>query len=393
MLLNPKTNTATANNVSSATDKPVTTTLSSQQVKVAQKAGGKTIAELTAFCKKLQEEKEDGENVKSEDGSKVDEEQTQTVTHHPFLVKEKPDITIPPVIFPVNMNKPSLPAVDPNKPLQEQFPVSCGSKHREKEHVNDGAGIVADVDGSANQQQQINEVFAPPITEKLDISELVGKRMEAQRRLQSDPNDIEALLTLQEIQMKMQNWCQSNVKPGQFTGELVKNLLPKEDLQGGFQAWAKKDMFHNLTPVSGGIGMKLLRKMGWKPGQVIGKRGEGYAEPIALTVKIDRKGLSAGKEKAAKKSTPAVLDLQGKHPVSALAEYCSKRKWQLPDYSLIFDHGPAHHKQFLFKVLVNGTEYQPAVVCGNKKQAKAQAAIFALKGLGLIPEDADMSAV
>ena len=72
-----------------------------------------------------------------------------------------------------------------------------------------------------------------------------------------------------------------------------------------------QDMFHNLTPVSGGIGMKLLQKMGWKPGQVIGKRGEGYAEPIALTVKIDRKGLSAGKEKAAKKSTPAVLDLQG----------------------------------------------------------------------------------
>lgn len=43
--------------------------------------------------------------------------------------------------------------------------------------------------------------------------------------------------------MKMQNWCQSNVKPGQFTGELVKNLLPKEHLQGGFQAWAKKVSF------------------------------------------------------------------------------------------------------------------------------------------------------
>lgn len=83
----------------------------------------------------------------------------------------------------------------------------------------------------------------------------------------------------------------------------------------------------------------------------------------------------------------------GKHPVSALAEYCSKRKWQLPDYTLVFDHGPAHHKQFLFKVLVNSVEYQPAVVCGNKKQAKAQAAIFALKGLGLIPEDAEISAV
>ena len=57
--------------------------------------------------------------------------------------------------------------------------------------------------------------------------------------------------------------------------------------------------------------MKLLQKMGWKPGQVIGKRGEGYAEPIALTVKIDRKGLSTGKEKATKKGPPAMLDLQG----------------------------------------------------------------------------------
>ena len=70
-------------------------------------------------------------------------------------------------------------------------------------------------------------------------------------------------------------------------------------------------MFHNLAPVTGGIGMKLLQKMGWKPGQVIGKRGEGYAEPITLTVKIDRKGLSAGKEKATKKGAPVMLDLQG----------------------------------------------------------------------------------
>lgn len=84
--------------------------------------------------------------------------------------------------------------------------------------------------------------------QKFDISDLVAKRMEAQRRLQAEPNDIEALLMLQEVQMKMQNWCQSNVKPGQFTGELVKNLLPKEHLQGGFQAWAKKVGFCFMCP-------------------------------------------------------------------------------------------------------------------------------------------------
>ena len=84
------------------------------------------------------------------------------------------------------------------------------------------------------------------------------------------------------------------------------------------------------------------------------------------------------------------LHLTGKHPVSALSEYCSKRRWQLPDYNLAFDHGPAHSKQFLYKVTVNGVDYQPAVVSGNKKHAKAQAAAVALKGLGLLPEDAQI---
>lgn len=75
---------------------------STQQVKVAQRAGGKTIAELTAFCKKLQEEKESVDNNGAAAGAKTEEDNSQPVAHHPFLVKEKPDITIPPVIFPVS---------------------------------------------------------------------------------------------------------------------------------------------------------------------------------------------------------------------------------------------------------------------------------------------------
>lgn len=55
-------------------------------------------------------------------------------------------------------------------------------------------------------------------------------------------------------------------------------------------------MFQNLNPIRGGVGMRLLQKMGWKPGQVIGKRGEGSYEPIALDVKTDRKGLVSSTE-------------------------------------------------------------------------------------------------
>ena len=88
--------------MTSLIDKPVAIDLSTQQVKVAQRAGGKTIAELTAFCKKLQEEKESVDSDTAGAAPKTEEDNSQPVAHHPFLVKETPDITIPPVIFPVS---------------------------------------------------------------------------------------------------------------------------------------------------------------------------------------------------------------------------------------------------------------------------------------------------
>ena len=52
-------------------------------------------------------------------------------------------------------------------------------------------------------------------------------------------------------------------------------------------------MFHGLAPVGDGFGMKMLKKMGWKEGQPIGKQGEGHVEPICLDVKMDRFGESS----------------------------------------------------------------------------------------------------
>ena len=43
-------------------------------------------------------------------------------------------------------------------------------------------------------------------------------------------------------------------------------------------------------------------------------------------------------------------DLSGKHPVSALTELCSKRRWGPPMFSQAFECGPPHKKQFIFKV-------------------------------------------
>ena len=49
-------------------------------------------------------------------------------------------------------------------------------------------------------------------------------------------------------------------------------------------------MFHNQTPLQGGVGAMLMAKMGWKQGEGLGKNNEGVLEPLALDVKTDRKG-------------------------------------------------------------------------------------------------------
>lgn len=57
-----------------------------------------------------------------------------------------------------------------------------------------------------------------------------------------------------------------------------------------------QDQLIATTPVSGGMGMHLLQKMGWKPGEGLGKEKNGSLQPLLLEVKLDKKGLVAEEE-------------------------------------------------------------------------------------------------
>lgn len=101
--------------------------------------------------------------------------------------------------------------------------------------------------------------------------------------------------------------------------------------------------------------MHLLQKMGWKPGEGLGKEKTGTLEPLLLEVKLDKRGLVANEEQKGRakkqKGPPNMKNLQGKHPVSLLGEYATKRKLGAPQYVLEFECGPDHKKNFLFKVI------------------------------------------
>ncbi|KAI4460206.1 protein son [Holotrichia oblita] len=404
-----------------------------EKVIAAIKSGGKTVEELTDFCKTLSRKEELGElsSISDENGSDSDGEKP---FHHPFQIKERP--------VSITMNiKNSVPL--PIKNLQEraselrmQFPVSSGQQHRKTENewvpvspkkpdppppqapvikppppVNPPIPVIAPPLPSEialpppiepTPPTTVAAIVAPPPpqagvqvfptstpNENIDIAAIVTQRLSAMRKLQENPNDVQALNSIYKAQKEMNTWAESKQQIGQFTGSTGAQILTQAELASGYQAWARKDQLQTAAPVSGGMGMHLLQKMGWKPGEGLGKEKTGTLEPLLLEVKLDKKGIVA-KEEQKKKITKitkpqTVKTLQGKHPVSLLGEYATKSKLGVPQYDLCFECGPDHKKNFLFRVILNNIEYKPQIASPNKKEAKANAALVCLQSLGVLP--------
>ncbi|XP_013134189.1 PREDICTED: protein SON isoform X2 [Papilio polytes] len=396
------------------------------QVMAAIQSGGKSVDELTDFCKHLSKKEALGElsSVSSNDDNMSENEDTLAF-HHPFLVKEKA-----PIVMNIRGGAPlpvkaGVVAVANKEELRLQFPVSSGSQHREKacewvpvspkkdmqvaklnsksssskstlpaieSSKNDILSLPASPSAYTRSSSSTSlpslpapgpQVYPPGVENpKLDMALIVSQKLSVIRKEQEEG----------ELGTRGFGWSKETL--GQFTGSTGAQILTPRELASGTQAWAKKDQLVRAAPVEGGMGMHLLQKMGWTPGQGLGKEGTGTLQPLLLEVKLDTRGLQSKEEVRSRPSKGikpqragrrggAPLIAGGKHPVSLLGEYCSKQKLGPPEYSLCFECGPDHKKNFLFKVRVAGVEYQPAVASANKKQAKADAAQLALQNIGI----------
>ncbi|XP_040888004.1 protein SON [Toxotes jaculatrix] len=389
--------------------------------KVAKQANSISIKEFTDKCKMIVDSK--GELPVAV--PHISDEEDDGKPFGGSALREQKAIS-----FSIN-NTTVRPAVRSDAGMAKEFPVSSGSQHRKKEGEGLGAyGEWVPVDkaadkaaaasrktltavptASATSSSSLGEaaaigspeaveqpgftpvndsVFPDPLQQPVDISQAVTERIKAQRRLAENPYDVSAICMLSRAQEQVDAWAQSNTVPGLFTGSTGAQVLSSEELSNsGPQAWLKKDQFLRAAPVSGGVGEFLMRKMGWKTGEGLGRNREGTVEPIVIDFKVDRKGLVAEGEKPQKQTGGLVVtkDLMGKHPVSALIELCNKRRIMQPDFVMVHHSGPDHRKNFLFKVTVNGVDYQPQTASPNKKHAKAMAATVALQALGEVPVD------
>ncbi|CAG2100119.1 unnamed protein product [Medioppia subpectinata] len=265
--------------------------------------------------------------------------------------------------------------------------------------VSASPAVQSAADSTTNESEaKVDSVFSQSLM-PIDIGSVMAQRLNAMRKLSDDPHNVVALKQMYQANQMMTEWAESKMVPGQFIGSTGANILTPEQLNGSYNAWTRKDQLKTAAPITGGVGMHLLLKMGWSPGQGLGKNNEGTLNPIALDIKMDKKGLVAEEEQvrnlptqlmsgANKNSKDARIAANGgRNPVSILYEMCSKRKMGGPVYQQVSEEGPPHKKTFTFKVVMGGVEYQPSVSSANKKLAKALAASVCLQSLGLLPKD------
>ncbi|ALC45895.1 CG8273 [Drosophila busckii] len=472
------------------------------KVLLKMRYGGRTVQDLTDFCKKIS----NGEmlsDLSSDDDSDVDKNGNAKAFHHPFQLKERE-----PIVMHIRNSTPLLPSArqeDQAKAITMQFPVSSGQVHRMNEAwvpvesknqlaplpslppAKQATNMFKDVQRNVfakliPQQQQQEPAFKPagapldpsagiesnssacsipsvisapmsgsaPVAEPptptlplvlpdprplsfvaevpipsisvtsssasifpevpspaMDVSAIITQRLSAIRRLQTNPTDPEALKMMYNAQRDMTSWASSKHLPGQFTGSTGAQVMKVHELNSGPQLWARRDQLTSTKPVTGGMGMALLQKMGWKPGEGLGRTKTGSLQPLQLTVKLDKRGLVSRedrKQQSARQATQwgpggghifktkkdiyeshVTLNTLDKHPVCVLNELTSKNKWTPPQYTLKEDSGPAHSRLFLFSVEINGQAYTPPQGCNTKKEAKLNAAKMCLQSLGILP--------
>ncbi|XP_055593539.1 protein Son [Uranotaenia lowii] len=455
---------------------------SKEKLIMKMKCSGKSVEELTEFCKKISDKENLNElSSVSSDDSEHEADGSSKAFHHPFQIKDPG-----PIVMNIKNSIPLQPkTAEQSKAIMMQFPVSSGAQHRkmesewvpvepkpaqpippvavirpEKFSTKASTPLAICAPPQAEQQPAYTPVnpvpgpqmLPPPATvepgpstapvppympvpnlenppppiasalpipatiepppvqvfpvqqenNSLDVSTIISNRLNAMRKLQDNPADAEAIKLLYNTQKDMSAWASSKFTPGQFLGSTGVQCLSHRELAEGYQPWARRDTLKQTAPVSGGMGMHLLQKMGWVPGEGLGKEKNGSLEPLLLDVKLDKRGLVASVEEQQRQQhqiqfqmhqqhsgrrarfTNVKINTDGKHPVSILGEYCSKRKWMPPRYDMVHESGPGHAKNFIFKVIVNGLEYQPAIANNTKKEAKATSAKFCLQQLGIL---------
>ncbi|GFW27489.1 hypothetical protein TNCV_163302 [Trichonephila clavipes] len=142
----------------------------------------------------------------------------------------------------------SLQSVKPVEPPSSvSYPIPSCSNNLSMNTI--GSGVIP----PTVNQESFFKAHPPPNPKKhFDIASVLSKKLKAQQKLQEDPNNIEALLAIQETEAIVQEWVRSCEVPGMFYGSTQVKLLTREQLSGPKDSHyrVKRTTFYNTSACS-----------------------------------------------------------------------------------------------------------------------------------------------
>ncbi|XP_022182302.1 serine/threonine-protein kinase PRP4 homolog isoform X2 [Myzus persicae] len=205
----------------------------------------KTVDELTDFCRKLSKKDKDHDDDSSYSS---DDDEFKQPFHHPFLVKERPNIVM-------NIrNATQLPIKSFQEKtigqdiLRQQFPVSSGQTH--------SLALTEWMPIGPEESAKLNKILKPDEGNKLPSkshhSHLAPKVAAVEPVIQpiSSPNNAIVPMDYQYVPPVVEppaftpyahgNYSLLSFETGQFTGHTGAKVLTPAELSAGFQTWVKK---------------------------------------------------------------------------------------------------------------------------------------------------------
>ena len=168
------------------------------------KSSGKTVEELTDYCKHLQQ------------GESADESEHPSTPFHPFQIKARSDSIVMNIrnAIPLPVRKPDERIIGQSQ-LKQQFPVSSGQQHLELEWIPvtptptvnmkevstkaKDKGMKTNLAAVAPTPRQPSASIPLPSAPAINIGVAVAKRLSSIKKLQDNQEDTQARLELEVL--------------------------------------------------------------------------------------------------------------------------------------------------------------------------------------------------
>ena len=246
-----------------------------------------SISNWTKFCSRITQagRHDDGDSSSIDSGDFYsDDDDKHSIISERFITRDA--VKAKEIRFEVRdfKSRQARSATEIKADLAEQFPVSSGLKHQwkeiekpatgesnaakkdEKSKISDKPVNPVDKELEDKVNDFLNKHAQPSNKSGIDIGSIMSQRLAALKILEKDKTNQVALTQLRQADDQINEWSKANAEQEEQEAT-ADNTVPAATPDSRLENFVSYKDFTKAAKSNDGMGMILLQKMGWQPGQ------------------------------------------------------------------------------------------------------------------------------